>query len=515
MKLASKLLTSFIGVCAAGAVVSAVGIYNMSQMNESADDLYKLELVAISQIKEANINLLYVGRSVRNALLASSEDQRTAALAKADTDLAVMRKLLDDAKPLFWSAKGKEAFEKLEANWRDYVASLQKFKALAAQAQIAQQQEATAYMFGEFGKSVAQIDDQLGELTKLKEDNGLRAIQSIQDNYHSAITLMLMLVVASTLVGIGIGAWITRGLMRQLGGEPEEAAALAQRVASGDLSVPVDLRPGDSASVMAVLNTMQSNLSAIVQGVRNNSDSVATASAQIAQGNGDLSQRTEQQASALQQTAATMEQLGTTVRHNAESAEQANRLAQNASVVATQGGEVVGQVVNTMQGISESSRKIGDITSVIDGIAFQTNILALNAAVEAARAGEQGRGFAVVAAEVRTLAQRSAEAAKEIKTLIGRSVDQVEQGTVLVDQAGKTMGEIVNSIQRVSDIVAEITNATVQQSSGIQQVGDAVGQMDKVTQQNAALVEESAAAAESLRDQARQLVSAVGVFKLA
>ena len=209
-----------------------------------------------------------------------------------------------------------------------------------------------------------------------------------------------------------------------------------------------------------------------------------------------------------------MEQLGTTVRNNADSAKQANQLAQGASAVAAQGGEVVGKVVNTMQGISDSSRKIGDIIGVIDGIAFQTNILALNAAVEAARAGEQGRGFAVVASEVRSLAQRSAEAAKEIKTLIGRSVEQVEQGTALVDQAGKTMGEIVGSIQRVSDIVAEITSASTEQSSGVQQVGEAVSQMDQATQQNAALVEESAAAAESLKGQAQQLVQAVAVFKL-
>jgi methyl-accepting chemotaxis protein len=241
---------------------------------------------------------------------------------------------------------------------------------------------------------------------------------------------------------------------------------------------------------------------------------VATASAQIAQGNQDLSSRTEEQASALQQTAATMEQLGTTVRSNADSAKQANQLALGASAVAAQGGDVVGKVVTTMQGINDSSRKIGDIIGVIDGIAFQTNILALNAAVEAARAGEQGRGFAVVASEVRSLAQRSAEAAKEIKALIGRSVEQVEQGTALVDQAGKTMGEIVGSIQRVSDIVAEITAASAEQSDGVQQVGDAVSQMDQATQQNAALVEESAAAAESLKGQAQQLVQAVAVFKL-
>jgi methyl-accepting chemotaxis protein len=259
---------------------------------------------------------------------------------------------------------------------------------------------------------------------------------------------------------------------------------------------------------------MQAALAQVVSSVRQNSESVATASAQIAQGNQDLSGRTEQQASALQQTAATMEELGTTVRNNADSAKQANQQAQGASSVAAQGGDVVGKVVATMQGINDSSRKIGDIISVIDGIAFQTNILALNAAVEAARAGEQGRGFAVVAGEVRTLAQRSAEAAKEIKTLIGRSVEQVDQGTLLVDQAGKTMGEIVDSIQRVSDIVAAITAASVEQSSGVHQVGQAVTQMDLATQQNAALVEESAAAAESLRTQAQQLVQAVAVFKL-
>jgi methyl-accepting chemotaxis protein len=311
-----------------------------------------------------------------------------------------------------------------------------------------------------------------------------------------------------------LGVVLTRSVFRQLGAEPGEAAAALNAVARGDLAVRIALRPGDTRSLMATLAAMRDGLVRVVTEVRSNSESVAAASAQIAQGNQDLSGRTEQQASALQETAATMEQLGSTVRSNADNARQANDLAQGASAVATQGGEVVGRVVSTMRGISDSSRRIGDIISVIDGIAFQTNILALNAAVEAARAGEQGRGFAVVAAEVRSLAQRSAEAAKEIKTLIGRSVEQVEQGTALVDEAGKTMDEIVGSIRRVTDIVAEISSASVQQSSGVQQVGDAVSQMDQATQQNAALVEESAAAAESLKSQAQQLVQAVAVFKL-
>jgi methyl-accepting chemotaxis protein len=335
----------------------------------------------------------------------------------------------------------------------------------------------------------------------------VEASKAAHATYSHAHSWTIAFVAIAVVLAAGLAFAIVRSITRQLGGEPAEAASLARSVAAGDLGVPIRLRAGDSTSMMAQLKVMQESLSKVVADVRQNADSVATASSQIAQGNADLSSRTEEQASALEETAASMEQLGSTVSQNADNAKQANQLALGASSLASRGGEVVGEVVDTMKGINASSRKIADIIGVIDGIAFQTNILALNAAVEAARAGEQGRGFAVVASEVRSLAQRSAGAAKEIKELIGASVERVERGSSLVDQAGTTMNEIVAAVRRVADIIGEISAATTEQSSGVAQVGQA-------TQQNAALVEESAAAAESLKQQAQQLVQAVAVFKL-
>ncbi len=317
------------------------------------------------------------------------------------------------------------------------------------------------------------------------------------------------------LLGLGASMMLMIAFVRSITGPVHEAVAVAQAVAGGDLAVDIPVRGSNElGQLMQALQDMRIHLSDVVTQVRQGSDSVATASAEIASGNQDLSARTESQASALEQTAASMEQLSATVKHNADSASQANQLAVNASTVAVQGGDVVSQVVDTMKDINHSSRKISDIIGVIDGIAFQTNILALNAAVEAARAGEQGRGFAVVASEVRSLAGRSAEAAKEIKALISASVERVEHGTSLVDQAGATMTEVVNSIKRVTDIVAEISAASNEQSQGVSQVGEAVTQMDQVTQQNAALVEQMAAAALSLKSQAHELVETVAVFKV-
>jgi methyl-accepting chemotaxis protein len=314
-----------------------------------------------------------------------------------------------------------------------------------------------------------------------------------------------------SLLGLGLGRGVTRSITQAV----ETARASAVRIANGDLTLaPTAISRDELGELMTAMAAMNASLIRVVGTVRQNADSVATASVQIAQGNLDLSARTEQQASALEQTAATMDQLNSTVRNNAESAQQANALAQSATDVAVRGGEMVSQVVDKMEGISAASRKIAEIIGVIDGIAFQTNILALNAAVEAARAGEQGRGFAVVAGEVRSLAQRSAAAAREIKGLINTSVERVEQGSSLVSQTGRTVDEVVASIKHVSEIVARISAASAEQSLGVQQVGQAVGQMDQVTQQNAALVEQSAAAAEGLKQQAHDLVQAVALFKL-
>jgi methyl-accepting chemotaxis protein len=320
--------------------------------------------------------------------------------------------------------------------------------------------------------------------------------------------------VLSAIVLLGLGRWAHRAVWSAAGGEPSHAAAIASEVAGGNLAVDVPVAAGDEASVMAAMQRMCANLSGIVAQVRLSSDSMATASTQIAQGNGDLSSRTEQQASALEETAASMEQLSVTVKHNADNAVQARQLAEDANQAAVKGGEAVGRMVETMKAINDSSRQIAEIVGVIDGIAFQTNILALNAAVEAARAGEQGRGFAIVAGEVRNLAGRSAQAAREIKTLIGASVDRAEQGAGIAEAAGATMDEVLGSIRRVSGVVAEISAASVEQSAGVAQVGEAVAQMDQATQSNAALVQQSAAAAESLRLQAQRLVEAVTVFRL-
>jgi methyl-accepting chemotaxis protein len=378
---------------------------------------------------------------------------------------------------------------------------------------------------GDFEGGKALANGALARHTQALSKNGERLVQlqikvaaeefaSATARFNTLLTATIAVILAGVATAAGLGWALSRSLMRQLGAEPAEAALLAHAVAAGGLDTRIDLRAGDRTSLMAALAQMRDSLSRTVTAVRRDADGVANASSEIAQGTLDLSQRTEEQASALQQTAASMEQVGTTARHNAEQAQAARRLAEGAAQVARRGGTVVSDVVGTMQGIEQSSRRIAEIVGTIDGIAFQTNILALNAAVEAARAGEQGRGFAVVASEVRNLAQRSAAAAREVKMLIAESTERVDAGARRVSEAGQTMQEIETTVMQLNTIVAEISSASTEQSAGVQQIGDAVTQMDQTTQQNAALVEQSSAAAESLRQQAAQLLEAVSVFRL-
>ncbi len=352
----------------------------------------------------------------------------------------------------------------------------------------------------------------LGELRKQLSEQEQLASEGASAVAARGSQLAYGVMVLVTLAGLAGSILLSRKIVRPL----NEAVTVADRVAGGDLTAQLHTQGRDEvAALMRSLQSMQNSLATLVIKVREGAQGVALASSEIAQGNHDLSARTEQQASALEEAAASMEELGSAVSHSADNARQASQMAASASTVAQQGGDVVAQVVHTMKDINESSSRISEIISVIDGIAFQTNILALNAAVEAARAGEQGRGFAVVASEVRALAGRSADAAKEIKTLIGASVARVEQGTTLVDRAGSTMGEVVSAIRRVTDIVTEISAASTEQNTGVAQVSEAVTQIDQATQQNVALVEQMAAAASSLKQQAQDLVSLVAVFRVA
>ncbi|WFR77954.1 methyl-accepting chemotaxis protein [Janthinobacterium rivuli] len=514
MKVGTRLLAAFFCVALMGAVVAGIGIFNMGKIDTMAGQMYNHELLGLSYIKEANIALIKVGRARSNFLLATTSEERAGRQADIAKYLEQNKSNLAKAQPLFVTPAAKELFARFATVEAEYVSTLQQSLALAAAEPLAQRSAQLTALLAKTRQHADELDGVLDKLSLQKEARAKAAAEQASGVYQASRSFMIALVLGSVAAGLALGALITRGLTRQLGGEPAYAVRIAGAIAEGDLTVDIRTASHDSASLLFAMKTMRDKLVGIVSQVRSGTDTINTASGEIAQGNLDLSSRTEEQASSLEETASSMEQLTSAVRQNADNARQANALAGAASDVAGKGGAVVGQVVQTMESINASSRKIVDIISVIDSIAFQTNILALNAAVEAARAGEEGRGFAVVASEVRNLAQRSASAAKEIKTLIGDSVEQVEIGSRLVHDAGKTMDEVVASVRQVADIMQEITAASAEQSAGIEQVNQAVLQMDQVTQQNAALVEEAAAAAESLLDQAQTLTELVGVFRL-
>nr|WP_289814350.1 methyl-accepting chemotaxis protein [Acidovorax kalamii] len=508
MKISTRLSGAFGLLVALLLIMSATAWVQLRELRADTEEIAGNWLPSVQAVNAVDSEVALLRLTILAHVLATDQSAK----AKLDkqiederTKLADMRKRYEK---LISSPQEQKLYDEFAGMWTKYVEVNNRALDMSRNSDNA---SAADIMTNESRPMFLAMKVQLDKLVNLNAEGGAAAAAASADTYATARNIVLLVFVVALGLAIASAAWLIRSITAPLA----RAVEAADRVAAGDLSGQIVVQSKDETGLLlAALQRMQQSLVNTVALVRQNAEGVASASSQIASGNNDLSARTEQQASALEETAASMEELGSTVRQNADNARAANQLAVSASTVAVQGGEVVAEVVETMKGINASSNKIADIISVIDGIAFQTNILALNAAVEAARAGEQGRGFAVVASEVRNLAGRSAEAAKEIKSLITASVERVEQGTALVDKAGATMTEVVASIRRVTDIMGEISAASSEQSAGVGQVGEAVTQMDQATQQNAALVEEMAAAASALNAQAGELVNAVAVFKL-
>ena len=507
-KIRTRLAIGFGLVLLLLSVIAGLGINKMGHMNANTGELVSQDWAKAKLTMKMLDNVR--GSIARVFQVVATSDQQEA--AKAQERLAANTKgfnePIDQLEPLLDTPEGKKMLAEIKVARDAYVTSYKKVLGLVKDFNI---EEANNIAYGETYKALQTLANDVRDLNELQqksfEERGLHSAETYQSARNQLIGLSLLAI----LIGLGFGWWITVSITRPI----NIAVEVAQTIASGDLCSQIDASGTDeTGQLLHALREMNDSLRNVCSEVRSGTDTIATASSQIAAGNMDLSSRTEEQASSLEETAASMEELTSTVKQSADNARQANQLAVTASDVASKGGAVVAQVVDTMGAINSSAKKIVDIIGVIDGIAFQTNILALNAAVEAARAGEQGRGFAVVASEVRNLAQRSAAAAKEIKALIDHSVENVEIGSRLVDQAGATMQEIVESVRRVTDVMSEISAATQEQTAGINQINVAIAQMDEVTQQNAALVEQAAAAASSLQDQAASMIGVVSVFKL-
>ena len=490
--------------------IGSIGLYGMSKSGQALEVVYAERTVPITQLAEIQSLQLRTLLTISAAQL-DAVDETTAAASKLVSGYALQ---INENWAKFSATPMNEQTKKAAADyWEIQKKYTQDGIEPALKGLQANDLFTTSALMRDKARPLFETMRERSNALMQQMVDGTREDYEASRGRNKVISSVSL---ASVVIGLAVAGLLGFNLMRGITVPLGRAVSIANAVAAGNLNQAIPTTGSDEISdLMRALGSMQDGLVNVVSTVRKGSEGVASACSEIAQGNHDLSSRTEHQASALEETAASMEELNSAVSKNADSAREANQLAMRASTIASEGGDVVGQVVNTMHGINDSSRKIADIISVIDGIAFQTNILALNAAVEAARAGEQGRGFAVVASEVRSLAGRSADAAKEIKTLINVSVERVEQGSALVDKAGATMTEVVASIRRVTDIMGEISAASSEQSSGVAQIGEAITQMDQVTQQNAALVEEMAAAASTLKAQAQELVESVSVFEIA
>lgn len=510
MKVIHRLAIGFGATLILLIAIAAIGVIQFSRLEDGME--LSFERSNKEQIANAWIyELMETARHTRNMLIMDGPDEIAGQIKDTYGNDKLRKEYEEKLSATTVTAAGKEALRTVINARAAYTPHQEKFLQLVVAKDMV---GAKAFLLKTMRPSQAVYVESLKKYIESQNVQIVQANKLAEEEYKNGVKLIVALSIAAVVLGLLIAWRITRSLLLQLGGEPQDAVAAANAIASGDLTVDLHVRSNDTTSLMYAIQAMRDNLANIVGQVRTGTVAIAGASKEIAAGNLDLSSRTEQQAGSLEETASSMEELTSTVKQNADNARQANQLASKASDIAVRGGGVVSEVVDTMGAINESSKKIVDIISVIDGIAFQTNILALNAAVEAARAGEQGRGFAVVAAEVRNLAQRSAGAAKEVKQLIADSVEKVESGSRLVDRAGVTMDEIVTSVKHVSDIINEISAAGQEQTAGIEQINQAIVQMDEVTQQNASLVEEAAAAAESLQDQARGLADMVSVFKV-
>jgi methyl-accepting chemotaxis protein len=509
LKIGARLAIAFCVVLCLLCVVAIVGWQSLSANNRQAEVIVEENNVKIAAANAMRGFLNTEVRSLRNIILYTDAETR-----RAQKDVVLKaRKQYDDTFARLQSLLKSDAARKLSAEIESDRAKIRpSFDKVISLAEASNEKEAASYLQTSVQTPQSQWFSDIQAMIELQEKQNQQSITTMRADYAVTLEILLALTLAAVALGAFSAWYATRSITAPLG----DAVSLAQRVAAGDLTAEIRAASRDETGMLiTALRTMNDNLAGIVREVRSGTDTVATASSQIATGNLELSSRTEQQASSLEETASAMEQMTATVKHNAENAREANQLVANTSNVAKQGGVVMEQVIEKMEAITLSSKKIVDIISVIDSIAFQTNILSLNAAVEAARAGEQGRGFAVVATEVRNLAARSASAAKEIKVLIEDSVAQVDEGSRLVTHAGSTIGEVVNSVKSVADIMSEITIASSEQSSGISEINSAITQMEAVTQQNAALVQEASAASQALQEQADRLAQSMSVFKTA